>query len=115
MAKSSSKVIKPIVRSGCFSYVFDNLNQAADAIKFFGKLKPVRWKSNPENGGGHYAPDTENDLRIELETRFEYRETEKLIGLPAPKRGTVQCTVCESVAVKPGRACESCGTIAPLL
>lgn len=115
MAKSSSKVIKPIVRFGHRSYVFENLNQAADAIKFFGKLKAVRWKSNQESTGGHYGPDEEEGLSIELETRFEYRETEKLIGRPAPKRGTVQCTVCESVAVKPGRACESCGTIAPLL
>ena len=110
------KVIKPVVRFDHSYYVFENLDQAANAIKFFAKLRRVQWQSNDPESGGHYRPaDEDRNSDIELETRFEYREKPKLVGLPAPKRGTVLCTMCESVSVRPGTACGSCGTIAPLL
>ena len=107
------KVIKPVVRYDHRAYVFDSISQAADAIKFFGKLKPVQL-SEGSDGRYHYKP-SEEQFTIEIENNREYRATPQLIGLPAPKRGTVPCAVCESVSVRPGTACNSCGTIAPLL
>jgi hypothetical protein len=111
------KNTKPLVAYGYNRYVFDTIEQAANAIKFFSKLRPVEYESPADGSRGYYRPcdDDEQRFKIELETHREFRETPKRIALPAPKRGTVQCAVCESVSVKPGTACESCGTIAPLL
>lgn len=108
----AKKNLKPVVRFHHRSYVFDTLNQAADAIKFFGKLRPVDF-TNEDGDGFHFKPDEDASTEIELLTNYEFRQTRKLKGLPAPKRGTVLCAMCESVSVRPGHACESCGTIAP--
>ena len=110
---ASKKNIKPIVRFNHRAYVFDTITQAADAIKFFGKLRPAEF-TDEGNDGYHYKP-AEDGTKLELITDYEFREQPKRIALPAPKRGTVQCAVCESVSVRPGSACDSCGTIAPLL
>jgi hypothetical protein len=110
------KITKPIVRFDHRAYVFDSLSAAADAIKFFGKLRAVKFEEDPSTGRYHYPPlDDEDKYSIELETDREFRATPNRMALPAPKRGTVPCTMCESVSVRPGSACESCGTIAPLL
>ena len=109
----SKKTTKVIVRHNYQAYAFDSFNQAADAIKFFGKLKPVVIEEDSATGRYYYTP-SELDLgKIEMEER-EYRETKPRLALPAPKRGTVPCQVCESVSVRPGHACQSCGTIAPI-
>jgi hypothetical protein len=108
----AKKNLKPVVRFHHRSYVFDSLNQAADAIKFFGKLRQVEF-TNEDNDGFHFKPDEDESQEIELLTNYEFRETPKRKCLPAPKRGTVLCSMCESVSVRPGTACESCGTIAP--
>lgn len=108
----AKKNIKPVVRFNHRSYVFDNLNQAADAIKFFGKLRQVEFTSE-DDSGYHFKPDEDATTEIELLTQYEFREEPKRKCLPAPKRGTVLCTMCESVSVRPGTACESCGTISP--
>lgn len=108
----AKKNIKPVVRFCHHSFVFDSIDQAANAIKFFGKLRPVEF-TNEDDDGYHFKPDEDDQPRIELLTEYEFRPTRKLKGLPAPKRGTVLCTMCESVSVRPGQACESCGTIAP--
>ena len=116
MAKPSAKVIKPAVRYGCQTYIFDSIDQAANAVKFFSKLRPVEYHREDEDSRGHYRPvedEDENRTKVELTTNFEFRERAKLLALPAPKRGTVQCLSCESVSVKPGRACGSCGAISP--
>ena len=116
MAKPS-KCIKPIVAFAWSHYVFDSVDQAANAIKFFSKLRPVEYDSG-DGTGGHYRPVEDEEKRdrykVEMDQR-EFRETPTRIALPAPKRGTVQCAVCESVSVKPGHACASCGAIAELL
>jgi hypothetical protein len=112
------KNTKPLVAYGYTRYVFDTIEQAANAIKFFSKLRPVEYERGEDGSHGYFRPCDQDDphqFKIELETHREFRETPKRIALPAPKRGTVQCAVCESVSVKPGTACESCGTIAPLL
>lgn len=106
------KNIKPIVRFDHTPYVFDNLSQAADAIKFFGKLKRVTLESDP-SGSRYYFRPADEQSEISLDNDHEFCPTPKRIALPAPKRGHVPCAVCESVSVKPGTACESCGTISP--
>jgi hypothetical protein len=108
------KVTKTIVRFDHRAYAFDSITAAAEAIKFFGKLRPVKFQIDDGDTRYHYAPSDET-YTLELETDREYRATPKRLALPAPKRGTVPCQNCESVSVRPGRACESCGTIAPLL
>lgn len=108
------KITKTIVLYDSRAYVFDSISQAADAIKFFGKLRPVDFTKDDGDDRSHYKP-SENRFDIEIENNREFRETPKRIGLPAPKRGTVLCTMCESVSVRPGSACDSCGTVAPLL
>jgi|JFJP01.1.fsa_nt_gi hypothetical protein len=112
----AKKITKPLVTFGYNRYVFDTIEQAANAIKFFSKLRPVEYESG-DGSGGYYRPAAEDEHRfkIELETHREFRESPKRIGLPAPKRGTIACAVCESVSVKPGTACQSCGSIAPLI
>jgi len=110
---AAKKNIKPIVRFNHRAFVFDSVSQAADAIKFFGKLRPAEF-TNESDDGYHFKPE-EGRSEIELLTNYEFREQPKRLALPAPKRGTVPCSVCESVSVRHGRACESCGTIAPLL
>jgi hypothetical protein len=107
-----AKTIKPIVRFDSRAFVFDSIAAAADAIKFFGKLRPVKFTPNPDGSGYHYAP-MEDGMEIELETNREFCATPKRLALPAPKRGTVPCSNCESVSVRPGRPCASCGTVAP--
>jgi hypothetical protein len=108
------KIKKPIVRFGYRNYVFDTVEQAAKAIAFFGKLRPVQYES--DSTGCYYRPaDDEQHSEVEMGMSHEFRETPKRIALPAPKRGTVACQNCESVSVRPGTACESCGTISPLL
>ena len=69
---------------------------------------------NPSDGRYYYMP-SDTTSSIELETDRGWLDEPKRIGLPAPKRGTVLCAICESVSVRPGSACDSCGTIAPLL
>lgn len=110
MAKKTTKVI---VRYNYQAYAFDSFGQAADAIKFFGKLKPVQLEEDPSTGRYYYTPSERELGKIEMEER-EYRDSKTHLALPAPKRGTVPCSVCESVSVRPGHACESCGTVAPL-
>jgi hypothetical protein len=110
----AKKNIKPVVRFNHWAFVFDNLNQAADAIKFFGKLRQVEF-TNEDNDGYHFKPDEDSTCKIELLTDYEFREQPNRKCLPAPKRGTVLCSMCESVSVRPGTACESCGTIAPAI
>jgi hypothetical protein len=111
MSKTSSKIIKPAVRYGYQTYIFDTVDQAAKAIAFLGKLRPVTYES--DSSGSYYRPADDSDsYKVEMTMCHEFRETPKRIALPAPKRGTVQCSVCESVSVRPGTACESCGTLA---
>ncbi len=107
-------VIKPVVRFDHRAFVFDSISAAADAIKFFGKLRPVEFAENDGERGYHYKP-REEQMEISLETDREYRATPLRLALPAPKRGTVACQNCESVSVRPGSACASCGTISPRL
>jgi hypothetical protein len=110
----AKKLTKFIVRYQYQSYAFDSVSQAADAIKFFGKLKPVEFTEDPATGKYFYMPQQREERGgIQMEER-EYRETKTQLALPAPKRGTVPCSVCESVSVRRGHACESCGTVAPL-
>ena len=95
-------------------YAFDTIEQAASAIKFFGKLKPVEFELNPVTDRHVFVPAKDCDRnKIEMEQR-EVLDVIPKLALPAPKRGTVPCTVCESVSVRRGTACASCGTIAPL-
>lgn len=107
------KILKTIVRFDHTPFVFDSLSAAADAIKFFGKLKRVELTENGDGTGYHYAPH-EKSCSIDLDTEREFRATPQRLALPAPKRGTVPCENCESVSVRPGSACGSCGTISPI-
>lgn len=106
-----AKTIKPIVTFNHVCYVFDSVDAAAAAIKFFGKLRRVELAENGDEIGYHYRP-IDKPSQIQLETH-EFREKPKRLGLPSPKRGVVPCQVCESVSVVPGKPCESCGTVAP--
>ena len=106
--------LKQVVRYGYQHYAFDTIEQAAGAIKFFSKLKPVELGLNPASDRYVFIHSKEADrTKIEMEQREVLEDIPKL-ALPAPKRGTVPCSVCESVSVRPGHACESCGTVAPL-
>lgn len=107
------KITKPIVRFDSRAFVFDSISAAADAIKFFGKLRPVQFQENDDQSGYHYKPH-ESKFPIELETNREYRATPQRLCLPAPKRGTRPCPICENVSVKPGTDCQSCGEPMPL-
>jgi hypothetical protein len=109
MAKNT---LKPVVKYGHQHYAFDTIGQAADAIKFFSKLKPVDFELNPTTDRYVFVPSKDRN-QIEMEQREVYEQLPKL-SLPAPKRGTVPCSVCESVSVRPGHPCESCGAVAPV-
>jgi len=96
-------------------YAFTTINKAADAIKFFATLVPVEFIHDESKDRYYYTPRTDKDrldLSMEVTQRFEPRKV--ALCLPAPKRGHRPCTVCESVSVKPGTACASCGTIMAL-
>lgn len=102
-----------IVQYGYHRFGFDSINKAADAVKFFSSLKKITYDSDAKGGFFTYEDD-EDAPRVELTTNQRFLPRKPALGLPAPRRGTVPCSVCENVSVKPGNPCQSCGTVAEL-
>ena len=107
-----------VVSYGYRRYGFKSLEKAASAIKFFSTLEPLTFNYVEEDSPSYWTPDEDQrEHKITLDSNQPYqpcKPKKALLALPAPRRGTVPCAVCESVSVKPGHACQSCGIIAPL-
>ena len=104
-----------IVSYGYQHYAFASLAKAADAVKFFSSLERVSRQIGPEDHDYMYfTPELEKDkTKIELETNCRYVPAEppkptKILGLPAPKRGSILC-ICEKSYVAPRHTCPHCG------
>ena len=97
-----------IVSIGSSYFAFDSLNTATAAISAIGKGTPVKYVS-----GGSYEPDNgegySNIIELRMHSSVSIVQKPKRLGLPAPKRNSVECPFCESVSVVRGTNCQSCG------
>jgi hypothetical protein len=97
---------------GYVDYAFDTLSAAATVLAALSKAVEV---DRCPDRRGVYIPSKEDrkaTLLLEANQQVDLMpKVKKPLGLPAPKRNTVECPACENVSVVRGTTCQSCGTL----
>jgi hypothetical protein len=106
---------KHIVTIGYQDYAVDSVTAATQAVAILAKLQPVRYITEGDSDGWHYAPDGREHRSMEVSVKMNqpFREPrkpkpEKPLALPKPKRGSILC-ICEKSHVAPRETCPHCG------
>lgn len=107
---------KHIITIGYQDYAVDSTTAAMKAMDALSKLQPVKWVYKEDDSrGSHYTPEDREHRRANVEmkmnqTFLEPRKAkpEKVLALPAPKRGSILC-ICEKSYVAPRQSCVHCG------
>lgn len=105
---------KHIITIGYQDYACDSVTAATQAVAILTKLQPVRYVTEGDSDGWHYAPqEVGRRENVELKMNQPFREPrkpkpEKPLALPKPKRGSILC-ICEKSFVAPRETCPHCG------
>jgi hypothetical protein len=104
---------KHIIKFHCYHFAVESITAATQAVAMLSKLQPVKYVTDGEYSGWHYAPDESGRREITLEMHQPYRDPKpekkpKSLALPAPKKGSILC-VCEKSYVAPRQSCPHCG------
>ncbi len=104
---------KHILNIGLFDFAFDSVAPIATIMKAMEKGIQCDWKHNPSGNSYYQASESDQIRGIKLEMNQEFRplpkaKPEKVLALPAPKRGTIRC-ICDKSDVSPRQSCPHCG------
>ena len=102
---------KHILQIGYRSFAYDSVSAATSALAAISKGTRVKYESN-----GTFVPcdeDETDEIELKLNRQVKMPTKQKRLGLPAPKRNTIECPFCESVSVVRGSNCQSCGEYVP--
>jgi hypothetical protein len=96
-----------LITIGYRTFAYESVSAATAALAALAKGVPVKYES-----GGNYVQDDDtvrSEMELKLNRPVSLYQKPKRLGLPAPKRNSVECPFCESVSVVRGTNCQSCG------
>jgi hypothetical protein len=101
------------------SYAVESATAATQLLTLLAKIRKVRRNTDADESSGWFYEDEVNssrELEVTLKMNQPYRpakpakppKAEKLLALPKPKKGSIQC-ICEHSFVAPKESCTHCG------